>query len=247
VLVVDDDATIHELLIRQLTREGFAVFSASSGADALSMARKIIPDIITLDVMMPGIDGWQVLSELKADPELRDIPVVMISMLENRTQGINLGAVDYLTKPVDRNQLIETLRRYLPGGKQSNYHVLIIEDDSDTQSIFKRTVEHEGWYAQVAGNGRIGLEAMALRTPDIILLDLMMPEMDGLQFLSAIRTKPAWQNIPVICVTAKTLTEDERKLLRDKAQQVLRKGDYATTDLAEQIRGLLSGFLPGQN
>jgi signal transduction histidine kinase/DNA-binding response OmpR family regulator len=239
VLVVDDDAAIHELLIRQLSREGFAVISAHNGTDAIEVARRYIPDVITLDVMMPGMDGWQVLAELKSDDKLKDIPVVMMTMVDNRTQGMALGAVDYLIKPIERNTLMKTLHRYLSSESDQNNQVLIVEDDPNMQDVLRRLIQRENWGVQIAGNGRIGLEVMQEFTPDIILLDLMMPEMDGLQFLSAIRARQEWQYIPVICITAKVLTTQEQAMLNEMAQKILQKGEYNPAELSKQIRAVL--------
>jgi signal transduction histidine kinase/DNA-binding response OmpR family regulator len=241
VLVVDDDLTVHELLTRQLTREGFKVICVESGSVALELAREIKPSIITLDVMMPGIDGWTILSKLKNDDELKDIPVIMLSMLKSKSQGMALGASDYLTKPVELKSLVTVLKRFVPKGKQNgNFKILIVEDDKDTQELFQRTAERQGWKAQVASNGKIGLEKIAVLVPDLILLDLMMPEMDGLTFLSEIRKKAEWQAVPIIAVTAKELTEADKKQLSEQAQQVLHKSEYADSDLVEQISKVLA-------
>lgn len=246
VLVVDNDITVHELLTRQLTREGFKVICVGSGDVAIQLAREIKPTIITLDVMMPGMDGWTVLSKLKNDAELKDIPVVMLSMLKSKSQGMALGASDYLTKPVERNTLIAVLKRFIPKNKRNDsYHILILEDDKDTQELFQRTAEREGWQAQVASNGRVGLEKLAQETPDLILLDLMMPEMDGLSFLTEIRKQVQWQNVPVIAVTAKELTEEDIQFLNEQAQQVLHKSEYTPPDLVAQIRSVLSTHQTG--
>jgi CheY-like chemotaxis protein/anti-sigma regulatory factor (Ser/Thr protein kinase) len=244
VLVIDDDETVHDLLSRQLKREGFRVVSAYSGPEGLEQARKLKTSIITLDVMMPGMDGWTVLSEIKADEELGAIPVVMLSMLKSKSLGLSLGASDYLTKPVERTKLINTLKRFLPEEKQAECSVLILEDDQDTQELFQRTIERQGWEARVAENGLIGLSKLKERMADIILLDLMMPEMDGLQFLSEMRANPEWEKIPVIAVTAKTLTDSDKKQLSEQAQRVLLKGDYPTADLAEQINTIITSYRP---
>ncbi|GEM_PF-1105806 len=244
ILVIDDDVTIHDVLTRQLTREGFHIITANSGKVGIDMARKYKPTIITLDVMMPEMDGWAVLSQLKADPELSDIPVVMLSILKNKSLGLSLGASDYLTKPVDRDKLLSTINRFIPQDKLENCHVLIIEDDPDTQDVLQRTVERQGWSSQVAENGRVGLDKLRQHIPDIVLLDLMMPEMDGFEFLSTMRQNADWQSIPVIAVTSKTLTESDRKQLSLQAQKVLEKGNYTKDDLLRQIRNVLSAYHP---
>ena len=241
ILVVDDDATVHELLTRQLTREGYKVVCVEGGDVALQLAREIKPTIITLDVMMPGMDGWTVLSKLKADDELKDIPVVMLSMLKSKSQGMALGASDYLTKPVERNTLISVLKRFIPKHKENgHYDILILEDDKDTQELFQRTAEREGWKPRTAENGVVGLQRVNESIPDLILLDLMMPEMDGLTFLAELRKKSEWEEIPVIAVTAKELTEDDLEFLNAQTQQVLHKSEYTPPDLVQQIRTVLT-------
>ncbi len=188
---------------------------------------------------MPSMDGWSVLSQLKADPTLSSIPVIMLSIIKNKSLGLSLGASDYLTKPVERDTLITTIRRFVPSDKSDECQVLIIEDDSATQEVFQRIVERAGWQATIAGNGRIGLDKLANGIPDIILLDLMMPEMDGLEFLSTMRENPEWHSIPVIAVTAKTLTEADKKQLNEQTQKILAKGNYSKEDLVEHIQEVL--------
>lgn len=240
ILVVDDDDKVHEALIQQLGREGYRVISAFTGEQAFKLARQHHPVLMTLDVMLPEMDGWQVLSQFKADPLLAMIPVVILSMSHDKSLGIALGAADYVTKPIDRHVLLNIVRRHLPQNTGRPYHVLILEDDLDTQELFKRAAEREGWKAMVAENGLVGLEQLSKQIPDIILLDLMMPEMDGLEFLSEMRKKPEWKDVPVIVVTAKELSEAERELVNKQVQRVLHKADYATYDLVTQIRKIVS-------
>jgi CheY-like chemotaxis protein len=239
VLVIDDDATVHDLLNRVLKREGFMVFSAFNGDEK---ARQLKPDVITLDVMMPQMDGWAVLSRIKSDDEIRDIPVIMLSMLENKSLGFALGATDYLTKPVDRSILISALKRHKnkTKAKVEPGKILVIEDDEDTRELLRRTAEREGWIATEAQNGLVGLNKLAQEQPDLILLDLMMPEMDGLQFLAEMRRHDEWRNIPVIVVTAKSLTDEERQWLSQGVERILQKADYRPDFLVEEIRQILA-------
>jgi signal transduction histidine kinase/DNA-binding response OmpR family regulator len=240
VLVVDKDPTVHDLLVRQLGREGFRVLSAYSSEEAFKLARQHHPSLMTLDVLLPEIDGWQVLSQFKADPLLAMIPIVILSMGQDKSLGIALGAADYLTKPIDRHVLLSVVKRHLPQNSSSPYHVLILEDDPDTMELFRRASEREGWKPLLAENGRIGLDRLREKIPDIVLLDLMMPEMDGLEFLSEMRKNPDWKDVPVIVVTAKELSEAERQEVNQQVQRVLHKADYATYDLVEQIRKIVS-------
>jgi DNA-binding response OmpR family regulator len=240
ILVVDDDDMVHEMLVQQLAREGLRVISAFTGEQAFKLARQYHPVLMTLDVMLPEMDGWQVLSQFKADPLLAMIPVVILSMSQDKALGVALGASDYLTKPIDRHVLLNVVKRHLPQNTSHPYHVLILEDDLPTQELFRRAAEREGWKAMVAENGLVGLEQLKKITPDIILLDLMMPEMDGLEFLSEMRKNSKWKEVPVIVVTAKELSEAEREQVNQQVQRVLHKADYATYDLVTQVRKIVS-------
>lgn len=240
VLVIDDDVVVHDLLTRILSREGFNVVAAHTGDEGLQLARDIKPNIIVLDVMMPTLDGWAVLSKLKEDEELNEIPVVMLSMVDNQSLGFALGATDYLTKPVDRDKLINVLRQYhLRKAPQGPVKLLVIEDDEATREILERTAEKEGWEVQTAENGRVGLNRLAQQIPDLILLDIMMPEMDGMQFVSEMRRNEAWQRIPIIVVTAKSLTEKDRNLLRGQVERIVQKAEYTPKNLVSEIRNIL--------
>ena len=240
VLVIDDDKTVHELLKRILTREGFKVISAYSGDEGLAIAREQKPQIITLDVMMPTTDGWAVLSKFKDDEELRDIPIVILSIVDNQSLGFALGATNYLTKPVQREKLVSVLRRYhLEKEDDRPSRLLVIEDDTDTREIFERTAQKEGWDVETAENGLAGLNRLAQNRPDLILLDLMMPEMDGLQFVLEMRRNEAWQNIPIIVITAKTLTAEDRQRLHGQVERVVQKSDYTPEKLVVEMRQVL--------
>jgi CheY-like chemotaxis protein len=184
--------------------------------------------------MMPVMDGWSVLRILKADPELRDIPVVMLSMVDDKTRGFSLGATDYLTKPVDREQLHQALDRYRCDSKPCQ--VMLVEDDKDTRDVMTRTLEKAGWNVSAATNGREALDQMAIVRPELILLDLMMPVMDGFDFLVAMRANPEWQNIPVIVLTAKDLTDEDRQRLSGKVEQIVEKGSQSRDELLQLVR-----------
>ncbi|MBX3065616.1 MAG: response regulator [Anaerolineae bacterium] len=244
VLVIDDDATVHDLMQRFLSKEGYHVESASNAEDGLIKARELHPDVITLDVMMPGTDGWTVLTQLKADAQLAKIPVVMMTMLGDQSLGYSLGAADFLTKPIEREQLVGVLRKFRNGGSAT---ALVVEDDEKTRLMLARMVEKEGWIVTEADNGRTALERMRFYNPDIILLDLMMPEMNGFQFLNELRRNPRWRSIPVVVITAIDLSNEDREQLSQQVQQIVQKGAYSRDQLLSEVRELVSARAPIKN
>ena len=234
ILVIDDDPEACEIMERYLTKDGYTVVTADSGAQGLRLAHEIQPAVITLDVMMPSMDGWSVLSALKADPILHNTPVIMVTMVDDRTRGYSLGAVDYLTKPVDRQLLHKTLSRYY--STDDNGTVLLVEDDKEAREIMARTLKKSGWAVAEAENGQEALDILDSLQPRLILLDLMMPVMDGFDFLAALRARPEWRHISVIVITAKDLTEDDRERLNGRVEAVLEKNAYPREQLLERIR-----------
>ena len=234
ILVIDDDAEAGEIIRRLLEKDGFEVVIANSGEEGLRLAHQLQPAAITLDVMMPDMGGWSVLRALKVDPVLHAIPVVMLTMVDDKTRGYSLGATDYLTKPVDRNRLHNALAPYCTGGESSS--VLVVEDDPAIRELLLRTLEDADWRVSEAGNGREALERMAQERPQVILLDLMMPVMDGFDFLLEMRANAAWQDIPVIVLTAKDLTEEDRRLLSGRVEQIVEKGACSHEQLMQLIR-----------
>jgi signal transduction histidine kinase/DNA-binding response OmpR family regulator len=233
VLVVDDDPAARDLLTTNLGREGYRTIQARGGDEALELARKLRPDAITLDVLMPKKDGWTVLAALKADPELRDIPVIMVTVAPDRGIGLSLGAAEVMTKPVDRGELTSLLRQLL----SRDGPILVVEDDVATRDTVRHTVEKMGLTVAEVTNGRLALTWLAENPmPALILLDLMMPEMDGFEFLDTFNRRADWRHVPVIVITAKQLTAAERALLAGRARIVIRKGASIDTDIAEAIR-----------
>jgi PAS domain S-box-containing protein len=235
VLVIDDDPTARQLLGRMLQKEGFLVIEAASGEEGLALARAERPDIITLDVLMPGLDGWGVLAALKRDPTLASIPVVMATITDDRQLGFSLGAVDYLSKPIDRADLREILARYRKDGESPAPDVLVVEDDTPTRTLLRHALEKEGWRVREAENGRAGLEQVSANSPGLILLDLMMPEMNGFEFLEGLRTRPA-PLPPVVVITAKELTELDRQRLNGGVRAVVRKRPQDLEGLVAEVR-----------
>ncbi len=242
VLVIDDDPAVRDLIVRHLTKEGFYVETATNGTEGLEKARRIHPDVITLDVLMPNTDGWTVLATLKTDPDLSNIPVIMLSITDDRNMGFALGASDYLTKPIDRRELSAVLQKYAKHPtppEMSSGLVLILEDMDVLREMLARTLEREGWRVIEAENGLVGLEKLAEATPDLILLDLMMPEMDGFQFVVELRKNPAWRTIPIVVVTAKELTPEDRAHLNGYVERIVQKGSYSREQLLGEVRELV--------
>ena len=226
VLVVDDDSTVREMTERFLTREGYTVATADGGREGLRLVRELHPGAVTLDVMMPDLDGWTVLAAIKGDPALADIPVILMTIVDERNRGYTLGAADYMVKPVDRERLSMVLHGILgPGGGR----VLIVDDDDFMRRGISQVLEKDGWKVREAADGRAGIARLAETVPDVIVLDLTMPEMDGFEFLEALRHRAEWRDIPVIVVTAKDLTDADHRRLNGEVEGVLQK-DAPTRD-----------------
>jgi CheY-like chemotaxis protein len=172
------------------------------------LARELQPLAITLDVVMPGMDGWAVLTAIKTDPELADIPVIMMSVVDDRNIGFALGASAFLTKPLDRSALVDAMK---PFGTTSGRSILIVEDDRAAAELVSRTLADEGWQVRIAQDGQAGLRMMREQAPSLIVLDLMMPLMDGFEFAAELRRHEPWRSIPVVVLTAKELTEEDRR------------------------------------
>jgi signal transduction histidine kinase/CheY-like chemotaxis protein len=239
ILVVDDDRATRDLIVRGLVKEGFKVITAATGEEALRLARSQRPDAISLDVLMPGMDGWTVLRSLKADPVTASIPVVMVSMLDDRDIGFALGAADYITKPVDRERLVSSLRRLRDDGITGPRPVLVVEDDPATREVIRRALERDGWLVREAKNGREALALMSEEAPDLVVLDLMMPEMDGFEFVSRLRASDSGHRIPVVVVTAKEITSKDRARLSGHVSRVFNKGSFTREELIGELRNAL--------
>jgi CheY-like chemotaxis protein len=220
------------------------VVTAKDGEEGLALARRLHPALITLDVLMPGLDGWGVLQALKADPELAEIPVVMLTIVEEKNKGYALGASEYVTKPIDRGRLRALLARFCAPGAEKR--ALVVEDDDDTRRWLHHALDREGWQVSEAANGRQALEYLAKAPVDVILLDLMMPEMDGFEFLAERRKSQALSRVPVIVVTAADLTEDDRRRLNGGVLHVLQKSALSRDQLLGELRELVAQSLPVQ-
>jgi CheY-like chemotaxis protein len=232
ILVIDDDQTVREVMARFLEREGFVVRVASGGREGLRLAQELRPAAITLDVNMPDLDGWTVLAAIKGDPLLSNIPVVLLTIEDNKNRGYALGAADYMVKPIDREQLAAMLHGLSNAAGRT---VLLVDDDEIMRQSVRRALEQENWAVVEAENGRVALQRIAEQMPDAIMLDLMMPEMDGFEFLAEMRKRPEWQDIPVLVVTAKDLSIEERRRLSGDVERVMQK---SASELDELLREL---------
>jgi signal transduction histidine kinase/DNA-binding response OmpR family regulator len=238
VLVIDDDANVRDLMARTLAREGFHVETAAEGKTGLELARSLRPAVITLDAMMPGMDGWAVLTSLKADPDTAGIPVVMLTIVDDKNMGFALGAADYFTKPIDWKRLSSSLQKHRrPTTPQV---VLIVEDDANTREMLRRCLEKDGWTVREAENGRLGLERLTEGVPAIILLDLMMPEMDGFTFMEELRQRADCEGVPVIVITAKDLTVEDHRRLNGEVSRIIQKGSAGTEQVLAEVRHQLA-------
>ena len=212
--------------------------TASDGQEALTLARTLHPVAITLDVLMPGMDGWEVLRELKADDETCDIPVIMVTMTDNRELGYSLGATEFLTKPVQRDQLVQLLDRHETDGPERR--ALVVDDKAENRELLRRALENEGWQVSEAENGQVGLERLADQRPSLILLDLMMPVMDGFEFVMEMRKLNAANAIPIVVVTAKDVAEEDRQRLNGDVVGLIQKGGLDRESLLSQIQEQLA-------
>jgi CheY-like chemotaxis protein len=189
-------------------------------------------------VTMPRMDGWSVLRALRSDPELGATPVIMVTVLDEQNLAFSLGATDYLHKPVEWGQLKEAMERFRPAVHEGP--ILVVDDDPDVRERMTTLLTREGWRVVSAESGRAGLEAVGVRKPGLILLDLMMPEVDGFGFLRQLRAKAEWRDIPVVVLTAKDVTADDRRRLGGQADRILQKGGLSMADLAATLRSLMS-------
>jgi signal transduction histidine kinase/CheY-like chemotaxis protein len=235
VLVIDDDESVHGVLTNMLTREGYSTRVARDGKEGLRIAREYHPDIIILDILMPGMDGWSVLSQLKTTPGLTEVPIILLTMLENKDMGFALGAADYLTKPIDAQKLISVIERHRSAKPTGT--VLVVEDDPPSRELVVRMLQKEGIAVREAGNGKEAIEALQVGPlPDMIILDLLMAEMDGFEFLRQVRPNPEWSRIPVVVVSSLDLNNEAQQVLKGQVEHIFQKGRFAREDLLREVR-----------
>ena len=236
VLVIDDDPNSRALLSRFLIREGFPVRTASDGESGLKLARALKPRAILLDVMMPHMDGWAVLSALKADPEVADIPVIMETIVQEKGLAFSLGAEDYLTKPIQWPRLKKLLDRFRSDAPQAC--ALVVDDDNSTLALISGQLEKEGWSIVQAREREAVFAFLEKNTPALVLVDLNMAEVNGIALIQDLRRIPAWRDVPVVALSATELTADERRRLEGHVQQIINTEHDASEALRSVLRKL---------
>jgi signal transduction histidine kinase/CheY-like chemotaxis protein len=237
VLVVDDEPAARKVLADALSGEGYRVVTAAGGKEGLRLAREMKPGAIVLDIIMPDLDGWAVLRAVKADAELCDIPVILVTVMGDREMGLALGAAEHLTKPIESEELLRVLRRSAPFDGTTD--ILVVDDDSATRDILRRVLTREGWGVREAANGEAGLAEVARARPAVVLLDLMMPGMDGFEMLRALRQDKSTSELPVVIITSKDLTREEREWLSGNTLNMFQKGAYQRSHLVETLRRMV--------
>ena len=233
VLVIDDDDNAQDMMKKFLEKQNVSILQAKSGEDGLKLAAEHMPDAITLDVMMPEMDGWEVLTALQSNDITKNIPVIMLTMADEPDIGFSLGATDYLTKPVNWDQLSGILNRHKI--ESDSQTILIVEDDETTREMLKKSLESNDFKVRIAKNGKEGLDKVKVSKPGLVLLDLMMPEMDGFEFAEKLRENKDWLDIPVVVITAKDLTNEDHKRLKGNVEAIMQKGSYSKKQLMSEV------------
>jgi CheY-like chemotaxis protein len=229
---------VRDLVVRMLSREGFRVTTAEDGQSGLKLASELRPDAITLDVNMPGPDGWQVLTELKGNAALADIPVVLMTIHDDRQAAFALGASDYVPKPIDSKLLLRALERHVPSGIAKK-RVLVVDDDAAVRDHLRSLLTQAGVEVDEAPNGKVALDRLAANAPALVLLDLNMPEMDGFEFLRSCRADSRYRSLPIIVVTARDLSSEERALLSREVSLVVEKGEGSLDALLSDVKTMI--------
>lgn len=240
ILAVDDDPSAIYVLKKYLESEGYQVLAAHNGAEAIRLAREVRPFAITLDIMIPGKDGWDVINEIKGDPATEHIPIVVISILDNKALGFSLGATDYLTKPVDKDTVLCSLKKLLPPKcMDCTPRVLLVDDDPIHIMAMKAVLTGNGYKVMVAPGGREAIEAINETTPCAIILDIMMPEVDGFMVLEEIKKREETRDVPVIILTAKDITDEDKKRLNGSIEGLITKGLLAQDEILKDLKNIV--------
>jgi CheY-like chemotaxis protein len=236
LLAIDDDPNMLFLLKQNLEDEGYYVVGALNAGEGIRKAKEIHPFAITLDILMPQKDGWEVLSHLKADPETRDIPIIVLSIIDNKALGFSLGAFDYLVKPFGKEAIMAALQR-IPGVPAKN--VLVVDDEPAAVDLLTQILQDEGYLVKGACSGEEALRALEAAPQDIIFLDLLMPEMDGFEVIRRVEANSRWRDIPIIVVTAKDLTDSDQRFLQRSVDKIIQKSGLTSENLMKEVQSLL--------
>jgi CheY-like chemotaxis protein/anti-sigma regulatory factor (Ser/Thr protein kinase) len=236
LLAIDDDPNSLLLLKQNLEDEGYYVVGALSADEGIQKAAEIMPFAITLDILMPKKDGWEVLNHLKADPATRNIPVIVLSIIDNKELGFSLGAFDYLVKPLEKEAILSALQRIpdIPAKR-----VLVVDDDPNAVDLLTQILQDEGYQVKGVCNGKEALRVLKGTPQDIIILDLLMPEMDGFEVIQTIKANASWKNIPIIVVTAKDLSDTDWEFLQHRVDRIIRKTGLSEQNLMNEVQDLL--------
>ncbi|HNH80411.1 MAG TPA: GAF domain-containing protein, partial [Anaerolineales bacterium] len=238
VLVIDDDPDAVYLLQETLNTNEFEVVGARSGMDGHRLARQLMPDAILLDILIPDKDGWQVLHDLKVDERTANIPVILLTIVDKKALGFRLGASAYLLKPLNPREVIDTLSRVTKKIGRTHIHVLVVDDDPHISDMLKQILPASEFDLRSAEDGVQGLEAIAMSVPDVLLLDIMMPRLDGFGVIKRLRANPATRELPIIVISAKELTDDEAARLKESVAFIMRKQGFDGEKLVEEIRSV---------
>jgi CheY-like chemotaxis protein len=235
ILVVDDEQPARELITGYLNPEGYSTVCVNSGIEAVNLARKLRPSCITLDILMPGGSGWETLHELHQHPDTRDIPIIVVSVIDQRRLGMALGASDYLVKPVQREELLSSLERYAVRSG-TGVHCVVADDNPADLRLVADTLAEAGFSHELASNGREALAAMRARPTDVLLLDLTMPVMDGFEVLREMADDPALCDVPAVVLTGKNLSSEELQMLERSTRGIFQKDGEWRSRLLQSIR-----------
>jgi signal transduction histidine kinase/CheY-like chemotaxis protein len=241
LLIIDDDEKVHAMLQQLLTHENYSVKCARSGAEGLAIAEEFHPHVVILDILLPPMDGRDALGQLKESPALANTPIILLTMTANGEMGFALSATDYLSKPVVGSNLLPMIQKL--SDLRTQTPIMVVEDNAAVREMIVRLLEREGWPSLEAANGRIALELLQQHTPSVVLLDLLMPELDGFSVLREMRANPAWRDIPVVVLTSLDLTAEVRRFLEQQAERVLQKGRYTRDQLLHEVRDSVNEFM----
>jgi CheY-like chemotaxis protein len=236
ILVIDDDPDAAYLLRESLARDEFEIVGSQNGIEGQAKARELKPHAILLDILMPDKDGWQVLHDLKSDPATTNIPIILLTIVDKKALGMRLGAAAYLLKPLNPAEALETLRKVIKPKERDRIRVLVVDDDPHISEMLRQQLPESEFSLASARDGVAGLEAVEAQPPDVILLDLMMPRLDGFGVIEKLHQNPAARDLPIIVLSVKDLTEDESRILKESVSLVMRKQGFDGAKLVQEIK-----------